>query len=154
MPALTPGPPERELQKLVVLFLKAETDIINEISRLRSQGLTDYHAVAALERVQAVLRKLESDSWEYVPRMIEAQFYVRNPERARSPGEPPVKHLRAYQSARALTAEQTDIVQRLTQNLMGEIMEASATALAGLQGTLIGRTEPDVFRREIGRAHV
>nr|WP_325301094.1 phage minor capsid protein [uncultured Oscillibacter sp.] len=147
MPALTPGPPERELQKLVVLFLKAETDIINEISRLRSQGLTDYHAVAALERVQAVLRKLESDSWEYVPRMIEAQFYVRNPERARSPGEPPVKHLRAYQSARALTAEQTDIVQRLTQNLMGEIMEASATALAGLQGTLIGRTEPDVFRR-------
>ncbi len=147
MPMMKPGPPERELQKLVVLFLKAETDIINEISRLRSQGLTDYHAVAALERVQAILRKLESDSWEYVPRMIEAQFYVRNPERARSPGEPPVKHLRAYQSARALTAEQTDIVQRLTQNLMGEIMEASATALAGLQGTLIGRTEPDVFRR-------
>lgn len=147
MPALTPGPPERELQKLIALFLKAETDIINEIGRLRSQGLADYHAAAALERVRAILRKLESDGWEYAPRMIEAQFYVRSPERARSPGETPAKHLAAYQSARALTAEQTDIVQRLTMNLMGQITEASATALAGLQDTLIGRPEPDGFRR-------
>ena len=88
MPALTPGPPERELQKLIALFLKAETDIINEIGRLRSQGLADYHAAAALERVRAILRKLESDGWEYAPRMIEAQFYVRSPERARSPARP------------------------------------------------------------------
>ena len=70
----------RELEKLIQIFLKAETDIINEIGRLRSQGLVDYHAVAALERVQAILRKMESDSWEYVPRMVEKQFYVRVPE--------------------------------------------------------------------------
>lgn len=149
MPALIPGPPERELQKLIALFLRAETAIINEIGRLRSQGLADYHAVAALERVQAILRKLESDSWEYVPRMIEAQFYVRHPEARKPLEEPetPEKHLRAYQNARTLTAEQTDIVQRLTMNLMGQITEASAVALAGLQNTLIGRAEPDVFRR-------
>ena len=147
MASLIPGPPERELQKLIALFLRAETDIINEIGRHQSRGLVDYHAVAALERVQEILRGLESDSWEYTPRMIEAQFYVRCPERKRNPGETPEKHLRAYQNARVLTSEQTDIVQRLTMNLMGQIMEASAMARAGLEGALIGRTEPDVFRR-------
>jgi len=149
MPALKPSPPERELQKLIALFLRAETDIINEIGRLRSQGLVDYHAAAALERVQNILRNLESDSWEYVPRMIEAQFYVNHPEVRKPLDEPetPEKHLRAYQNARVLTSEQTDIVQRLTQSLMGQITEASAVTLAGLEGTLIGRTEPDVFRR-------
>ena len=58
MPSLTRGPAERELQRLIELFLQAETDIINEIGRLRSLGLADYHAEAALERVQAILRKL------------------------------------------------------------------------------------------------
>ena len=54
MPRLTRGPAERELQRLIELFLQAETDIINEIGRLRSLGLADYHAEAALERVQAI----------------------------------------------------------------------------------------------------
>lgn len=149
MTALTPGPPERELKKLIALFLRAETRIINEIGRLRSQGLVDYHAVAALERVQAILKGLENDCWEYVPRMIETQFYVNHPEARKPLEEPetPEKHLRAYQNARTLTAEQSDIVQRLTAQLMGEITEASATAYAGLQAALIGRAEPDVFRR-------
>ena len=53
---------------MIELFLKAETDIINEISRLRSRGLVDYHATAALERVQAILRELEDDCWTYAPR--------------------------------------------------------------------------------------
>ena len=50
MPKLTRGPAERELQRLIELFLQAETDIINEIGRLRSLGLVDCHAEAALER--------------------------------------------------------------------------------------------------------
>ena len=70
MAAVNRAPGEEELEKLRELFLKAETDIINEIGRLRSMGLVDYHAVAALERVQAILRKMESDCWEYVPKMI------------------------------------------------------------------------------------
>ena len=61
MPHPARASPERELSHLIRLYLKAETDIINEIGRLRSQGLVDYHAVAALERVQAILRQLESD---------------------------------------------------------------------------------------------
>lgn len=92
MPTLNRASNERELQRLISIFLKAETDIINEIGRLRSQGLVDYHAVASLERIQNILRKLENDSWEYVPKMIERQFYVRLPE-ARKITEPVAKHI-------------------------------------------------------------
>ncbi len=149
MPTLTPGPADRELLRLIELFLKAETDIINEIGRLRSRGLVDYHAEAALLRVQAILRKLENDCWTYVPRMIETRFYVKRPE-ARKPmevPETPEKHIAAYQNARVLTSQQMDIVQRLTMNLMGQITEGCLTAAATLQTALLGRTEPDIFRR-------
>lgn len=149
MPALTPGPTDRELQRLIEIFLRAETAIINEIGRLRSRGLVDYHAEAALERVQAILRKLENDCWTYVPRMIETHFYVNHPE-ARKPmdiPETPEKHLLGYKNARALTGEQMNIVQMLTTNLMGEITEANLTAMNNLENILLGRTEDDVFRR-------
>ena len=146
MPSLQPAASEKELEKLIQIFLKAETDIINEIGRLRSLGLVDYHAVAALERVQAILRKMESGCWEYVPQMIEKEFYVRVPE-ARRIEEPVEKHKAGYENALALTAEQTDVVERLVMNLMGEITDASMTVMATLQSALIGRVEPDVYRR-------
>lgn len=146
MPSINRAPGERELQKLIALFLRAETDIINEIARLRAGGLADYHAEAALERVQAILRSLENESWEYVPQMIERQFYVQHPE-ARRFYESVKKHAAGYQNAEVLTAAQTDIVQRLTMNLMGEITEATATVSASLESMLIGRTTPDILRR-------
>lgn len=146
MPAINRAPNEKELKKLIEIFLKAETDIINEIGRLRSLGNVDYHAVAALERVQAILRKMESDSWEYVPKMIEKQFYVRVPE-ARKIIEPKAKHIAGYQNAEALTSTQYSIIDRLTQNLLGEITDAEMTVMATLQNALIGRTEPDIYRR-------
>lgn len=146
MPQLQRSPNERELEQLRKLFLKAETEIINEIGRLRSLGLIDYHAVAALERVQAILQKLQDDCWVYVPRMIEKQFYVRVPE-ARKILEPVKKHLLGYRSAVTLTAEQTDIVQRLTMNLMGQLSEAAATVTQGLESALLGRPKPDILRQ-------
>lgn len=146
MPGLNRAPGERELQKLIALFLRAEIDIINEIARLRAGGLVDYHAEAALERVQAILRSLENESWEYVPQMIERQFYVQHPE-ARKLYETVKKHTSGYENAGTLTAAQTDIVQRLTMNLMGEITEATATVGASFEAMLIGRTTPDIFRR-------
>lgn len=144
------APNQQELDKLLSIYLRAETDIINEIARLRSQGLVDYHAVAALERVQAILNKMQSDSWEYVPLMIEKMFYVRVPEARRlveGKMESPVKHFMGYVNATNLTAEQTDIVQRLTMNLMGEISDSCATALSYLENTLIGSRRPGVVRR-------
>ena len=154
MPTLSRAPNEKELQKLISIFLKTETDIINEIGRLRSQGNVDYHAVAALERVQAILRKMESDSWEYVPQMIEKMFYVRVPAARRIEGETVEKHRRGYLNAGVgadLTAEQYAIVDRLVSSLMGEITDATITAMATVQSALIGRTTPDVYRRAWSR---
>ena len=149
MPALNRKSPMEELQRLLAAFLKAETDIINEIARLRAGGLVDYHAEAALERVQTILRRLEDESWTYAPRMIERQFYVKHPEIRRRLDIPETvgKHAAGYVNAAVLTGEQMDIVQRLTMNLMGEIDAAVATVTATLQNALIGRIEPDVFRR-------
>lgn len=147
MPHLARASPERELSHLIRLYLKAETDIINEIGRLRSQGLVDYHAVAALERVQAILRQLESDEWEYVPRLVESHFYAHHPEARTIPGESIEKHRTAYLNAQALTSTQSDIVQRLTMNLMGQLTDGNMTVLAGLQSVLLGRVEPDIYRR-------
>lgn len=147
MPTLNRAPNEKELQKLIQIFLKAETDIINEIGRLRSSGLTDYSAVAALERVQAILRQMENDSWEWAPKAIEKMFYVRVPEARRIVGETPAKHFMGYINAMSLTGEQTAIVDTLVQNLMGEITDAAMTAMATVQSAVIGRTEPDVYRR-------
>lgn len=145
-------PNQRELDKLISIYLKAETDIINEIARLRSQGLVDYHAVAALERVQAILNKMQSDSWEYVPRMIEKMFYVRVPEARKKLDIPenPVKHFMGYYNAGVganLDSTQTDIVQKLTMNLMTELSDASVVALSSLENAILGRQENDVFRR-------
>lgn len=147
MPTLRRAPNEKELEKLVSIFLKAETAIINEIGRLRSQGLADYHAVAALERVQAILRKMESDSWQYVPLMVEKMFYVRVPEARKMEGMTAAQNLMAYRNAAALTGEQYAIVDQLVASLMGEITDASITAYATVQSALIGRVEPDVYRR-------
>lgn len=143
------APNEKEVEKLISIYLKAETDIINEIGRLRSLGNVDYHAVAALERVQAILRKMESDSWEYVPKMVEKQFYVRVPE-ARKELEAPetaAKHAIGYANAGMLTSTQWAVVDKLVQNLMAEITDAEMTVMATLQSALIGRVEPDVYRR-------
>lgn len=146
MPHLARASPNAELARLIRIYLKAESDIINEIGRLRSQGLVDYHAVAALERVQKILRQMEDDSWTYVPRMIEAQFYVHHPAVRAIPGESIEKHRAAYLNAQTLTSTQTDIVQRLTMNMMGQITAGSMTVMATLQSALLGRIKPDVYR--------
>ena len=147
MPTLNRAPNEQELKKLIAVFLRAETAIINEIGRLRSSGLADYGSVAALERVQAILRQMENDSWEWVPKVIEKQFYVSHPEARRVQGESLTKHIRAYNRAAALTSEQYAIIDQLVANLMGEITDATLTAYATVQSALIGRIEPDVYRR-------
>lgn len=147
MPTLNRAPNEKELQKLISIFLKAETDIINEIGRLRSEGLIDYHLTASLERIQAILRKMENDSWTYSRPMVEKMFYVRVPEARRIEGETVEKHRTGYLNASVLSGEQHAIVDQLVASLMGEITDATITALATVQSALIGRVEPDVYRR-------
>ena len=149
MPALNRAPEPAELRRLIQLFLRAETDIINEIARLRARGLADYHAEAALERVQTILLRLSNECWSYAPKMIERQFYFKHPEDRKPLPVPETaeKHGLGYANAAALTSTQTDIVQRLVMNLMGEIEASAAMAAATLQSALLGRVELDVFRR-------
>lgn len=103
----------------------------------------------ALGRVKTIIRKMGSDAWEYVPRMMEKQFYVRVPEARKKLDIPetPEKHAAGCANAAALTGEQMDIVQRLTQQLMAEVTDAAMTAMATIQSAILGRVEPDVYRR-------
>lgn len=89
---------------------------------------------------------MESDCWEYAPKMVERQFYIRVPE-ARKILEPVEKHIAGYTNAAALTGEQYSAIDTLVANLMGEITDAEMTVMATLQSALIGRIEPDIYRR-------
>ena len=137
---------DRLLEHLRKVYLKAEIDIINEIARLRSRGLIDYHAVAALKRVQQILRQLQDESWTYIPRLIEEKFYVNHPDYYTRAPKSVLGHLLGYKATQALTIASMDIVARLTAACMGSITEASDHVMNGLTELLIGREENDIFR--------
>lgn len=132
-------------RKLIQVYLRAETDIINEIARLRSLGLADYHAVAALRRVRRILSWMQSEAWTYAPKAIEEYFYANRPELRIMPTTPEMA-LRAYESAAALTIEQVDIVSRLTFSLMASLENASDTVAETLGEYLVGRRDFDLYR--------
>lgn len=90
---------------------------------------------------------MEADAWEWAPKMVEKMFYVRVPKARRVEGETTEKHRRGYLNASTLTGEQWAVVDQLVASLMGEITDASLTAMATVQSALIGRTTPDVYRR-------
>lgn len=118
-----------------MLFLRTEQDLIAEITRKRNRGLVDYAEAAALERVQRILQNMVDESWEYVPKMIETIFYRSDKDAA------------GYRNARVLTATQTAVVQQLSNNLLGEIVEASDTAYKSVQNLYtVARLETDLFR--------
>ena len=57
MPTLIRPPDHADVTSYMrLLFLRAERDIINEIKRKRTSGYVDYAEVAALERIQKILR--------------------------------------------------------------------------------------------------
>lgn len=148
MPTLRRAPNARELQELEKIFLEAEQRIVDEIGRLQHLGLVDYHAVAALKRVQRILKDMNAKAGKYVPLMVKKMFYVYNPELRKTVEYPETvaKHLNAYLNAEKLTGTQSEVVRLLVNNLMGEIDEASATVMAKLSEALLGRQEPDIFR--------
>lgn len=134
---------------MIRLFLRAETRIINELGRLRAKGLIDYHAEAALGRVQEILKSLKADGWEYVPKMVETEFYVHHPERRKIPwtglSEPVEKHVKGYENAK-LTGTQTRVAEILTRQLMLDIDEACDTAEKNLENIILGRRKDDAAR--------
>ena len=131
-------PPETKDLTLFLrqLFLRAERQIIDEITRKRAAGYVDYAEVAALERVQKILQDMQDECWDYVPEMIEKIFYRSDKDAA------------GYRNARTLSAPQIAAVNQLSYNLLGEIAEASETAYKTVQGFYtIARLEADPYRR-------
>jgi hypothetical protein len=127
---------EKVVLRMQQLYLKTERKLINEITRKRALGQVDYAEAAALERVQKILTDMQSEAFEYVPQMVETIFHGE--------GE---KNAAGYANARALTTAQIDVSQTLINNLLGEIVEASNTALESATTWLsIGRLEGDEFR--------
>lgn len=122
---------------LRMLFLRTERDIVNEITRKRKLGYVDYAEVAALERIQRILKNMMDESWSYVPVMIEKLFYRTEAGVA------------GYQNARALTATEISVVEQLSNNLLGELEEAAETAEKTARKLLtVGRPEEGSIRRE------
>ena len=118
------------------LYLRTERLIIDEITRKRANGLVDYAEQAALERVQKILQNMVDESFDYVPQMVERIFNESD------------KDASGVYSAQSLTTAQTDVVQQLSNNLLGEIMDASETAFKTVQGFFtIARLEDDVYRK-------
>lgn len=124
------------LERLIALYLQAEIRIVNEISRLQSLGLADYHVQASLKRVQAILKKLTDGVTEYTPLAVKREFYAANA--AMRPHMTAAQHAAAYQKAAALTTEQTTVSELLVENMIADVTEASET--------LIGRLENDIYR--------
>ncbi|MDK2966488.1 phage minor capsid protein [Lacrimispora sp.] len=124
-----------ETTYLRMLFLKTEQRLIAEINRKRSQGYVDYAEIAALNRTQKILQEMVDESWSYVPAMIEKIFYKSE---AAANG---------YANAAGLTVPQLGVVQQLSNNLLGDIVEASVTAQKSIEESFqIGRLEADRIR--------
>lgn len=107
------------LEYLRYVYLKAEQDVVNEILRKREQGYVDYAETAALSRIQTTLQGMIDASWQYVPIMIEKEFYGANTMR------------QGYENANSLvsiTSGQRVLMEQLTDNLMGDIIESSTNA--------------------------
>jgi hypothetical protein len=130
---------EKAILKVMKIYLNAERQIVNEITRKRSLNYVDYAEVAALERVQQIISDLQFHSFLYIPEMIETIFHGR--------GE---KNAAGYENARVLTSAETAIVQTLANNLLGEIIEASNVTLQSAREFLaVARLEGDEFRSAV-----
>lgn len=133
-----PEPGQLKTDRLRMIYMRTEQQILKEITRKRNLGLVDFSEVAALQRVQTILSHMQDEANEYVPEMIKAQFYTRND----LPSAP-----QGYENAAALTSPQTAIVERLVENLMVDIEEAASRAYQSAENYLnLGRMEADKFR--------
>lgn len=136
MPNLIRPPGQKDSTSFLrMLFLRTEQRLIDEINRKRQRGYVDYAETAALARVQRILKDMVDECWSYVPKMIETIFYKSE---AAANG---------YSNAAGLTAVQLDVVNQLSGNLLGDIVEASSTVQKNMEMFFqIGRLEEGKLR--------
>ena len=122
------------------LFLRTEKELIQEIKKKRNREQVEYAEVAALERVQGILKNMVDASWSYVPVMIEKIFYHSDKDAA------------GYSNARSLASPksvtQLAIMEQLSNNLQGQIVEMAGTAKKSVETVFtIARLEDDPYRK-------
>ena len=133
-----PGPGDLKVERMRLIYTKAEQNIIKELTRKRSLELVDYSDLAALERVQKILRNMTDEAEEFIPMAVKEKFYKAD-DLASAPY--------GYYNAEALTGTQTAIVERLVDNLLADIDEAAAVAYKSAEEYLaVGRLEADALR--------
>lgn len=133
-----PGPGDMAVERMRLIYTKAEQNIIKELTRKRNLGLVDYSDLAALERVQKILQDMSDEVEEYAPIAIKEKFYKG--------GDLPSAPY-GYANAEALTGTQTAIVERLVDNLLADVEEAATVAYKSAEEYLtVGRLEADKLR--------
>ena len=122
------------------LFLRTEKELIQEIKKKRNREQVEYAEVAALERVQGILQNMVDASWSYVPAMIEKIFYHSDKDAAG------YSNARSLASPRSVT--QLAIMEQLSNNLQGQIVEMAGTAKKSVETVFtIARLEDDPYRK-------
>lgn len=125
---------------------------MNEIARLRYLGLIDYHAVAALERVQAILKSLQDQAWIYVPKMIKRYFYVAHPDKYTRAVKSALEHFTGYDAA--LSMVQAELADRMIISTMGTIAEATSKVFESASDYVLGPRARDVISETVQEALV
>lgn len=131
----------KEVEKLIEIFKKAESLLVKEITRQQQNGLVDYHTTAQLGRVRKILQSMVSQSFKYVPKVIKEQFYKGKKISAEL----------GYSNTTALTDDSTKIIKELIRQLENKIIETSVAAMANIQNlynkaAIIGRQYNDPYR--------
>lgn len=149
---------DKDLVILQKVYLQAETEIIKELTRLRSRGLIDYHADASLRRVQQILASMRTSAGRYLPKLIEKHFYVNHPDLYTRVLRTSMEHERGYQSSESLsgtipgdkyafTLEEQDLISRLETSAEYHLAQAANTTLASAQAYMVGRQYEDSYRK-------
>lgn len=121
------SPKELQLQKLIEIYRKAESQIKKELTRKRALDLVDYADAAALKRVQQTLFEMTQAAEEQAPIAIESFF---------------------DNTADAMITTKTNIVNTLVNNYMGRVEEAAEVAYQSASNYLaVGRLAADEIRQ-------
>lgn len=105
-----------ELSKLLGLFKQSEERLIDIMGLKRLGHQIIYSENVDLEEVRRTLQMVIAAAWEYVPQMITKQYMIGKQ-----------RGLKVNQSS-VLSVTEQNVINKLSQDLIGTITEASITA--------------------------
>lgn len=118
--------------EMVSIFTQAQRDIVAELSRLKARDLVTYHTEAALSRVQGILSQMLGNSKACAEQMAEANILsgrIGAFANSTLTGDALVK-------ATQLTSLDKSRVERMVEQLMGNLGKGAALTLASARNTV------------------